>query len=146
MADIWMLEDSAWREGELHRITGGRYTIRRSPSVRAIGGFDGLPEPVWFLDHDLCAAAPGRPCPVEPSGCGCSTGLDFARAAIFQRCDSPDPWPALIIVHSANPVGAARMVDELKHAGAWVQRAPVMQWSALSPSINAAIAKAVEHD
>lgn len=138
MSDIWMLEDSAWREGDLHRITGGRYTIRRAACVDdAYFDETGMPERVWFLDHDLCKAAAGEPCPIEPKGCGCQTGLDFVRRLL----DGEWAWPDLVIVHSANPVGAERMVHALKRRGIETVRASVMQWNALSPTINAAIAR-----
>ena len=138
-ADIWVLEDSAWREGDLHRITGGRYTIRRAACVDD-AYFDerGIPERVWFLDHDLCKAAAGEPCPEAPRrGCGCKTGKDFVRRLLKGEW----AWPELIIVHSGNIKRGNQMAHALNRRGIKTIRAPINEWSALSPTINAAIVK-----
>ena len=138
-ADIWVLEDSAWREGDLHRITGGRYTIRRAACVDD-AYFDerGIPERVWFLDHDLCKATAGEPCPEAPRrGCGCKTGKDFVRRLLKGEW----AWPELIIVHSGNIKRGNQMAHALNRRGIKTIRAPINEWSALSPTINAAIVK-----
>ena len=138
-ADIWMLEDSAWREGDLHRITGGRYTIRRAACVDdAHWDETGMPERVWFLDHDLCKAAAGEPCPEwSRRGCGCKTGKDFVRRLLGGEW----AWPDLIIVHSGNIKRGNQMAHALNRRGIKTIRASINEWTALSPTINAAIVK-----
>ena len=140
-ADIWMLEDSAWREDKLHHITGGRYTIRCAACVDDAYG-DDTPERVWFLDHDLCKAGAGEPCPETPRrGCGCKTGKDFVRRLLGGEW----VWPDLIVVHSGNIKRGDQMAHALNRRGIRTIRAPINEWNALSPTINAALVKVLDH-
>ena len=131
---IWMLEDSAERWVKLQSLLDRQ--ISRSPNVDFISDEHTKAE-VWFLDHDLCKAPPGQPCPEIKHGCLCDTGTTFLKK--HGKAGSPK----LVFVHSANPQGNERMTLLAKdmYPEARVYSVPVSTWTKVGFQIRAIINK-----
>ncbi len=93
---------------------------------------------VLFLDHDMCCAPEGEPCP-QPNGhgkgsnclnkgCGCPTGMDAVRALCAQ------PTRPHVVVHTGNPTAGIRMSEILHAHGFSVVRSPEPGWDSLLSS------------
>lgn len=87
---------------------------------------------VLFLDHDMCCAPEGEPCP-QPNGhgngsnclnkgCGCPTGMDAVRALLAQ------PKRPHVVVHSDNLTEGKRMVNILRGHGVSAEWSPATGW------------------
>lgn len=138
-ADVWMLDDVPERVAFLTELTG--VTPRHALNVEAAlasGGFRGAR--VWMLDHDLCAGGDGMPCPslADPRarGCRCPDGRSFIRSVAY----AGEPWPEVVVVHSANVVARAQMIDLLRDAGCpRAELVPVERWTAMLPTLRAIV-------
>lgn len=91
---------------------------------------------VIFLDHDMCRAPEGEPCPnylpgkngtnMLDEGCGCPTGTDTVKK-ILDFAERTGKKPACV-VHTANTTGGRHMAQALYDAGFPVAWSPVFTW------------------
>lgn len=113
---ILMIDDSEARRETLAAHTGA-WVVRMMPRVLfanpdLLHGADAI-----ALDHDMCVTedCDGEPAPCphpnDYGGCTCPDGVDVVRW-LLQRLGTLKHGCRIVVV-SANPVGARRMVNEL---------------------------------
>lgn len=133
---VLIVDDWQWRHDRIKRVVCGlpglTFEFRHRYAPSQVSDDDWRWAQFVFLDHDMCLAPFGMPCPSNtdtyPESCRCPTGVDAVRALV--RSNS-HPW---CVVHSANPVGGANMTRILLDHGYRVVNSPVHTWAGTAPA------------